>query len=82
MKVVKAKSSKFINEKRYLDHRFQWQTGYGVFTYNKSIVSNVYHYIERQETHHAKKAFIEEYLEYLEKFEVDYDPEYIFKELE
>lgn len=81
MKVVKAKSSKFINESGFLSHRFEWQRGYGVFSYSQSAVKNVFNYIERQERHHAKKSMKEEYIEYLERFEIEYDEKYIFEEL-
>lgn len=82
MKIVKAKSSKFINESNFLQHRFEWQRGYGVFSYSKSAVSNVYNYIERQEQHHAKKSMRQEYIQQLKRFEIDYDEQYIFEELQ
>lgn len=81
MKIVKAKSSKFINESDFLSHRFEWQRGYGVFSYSQSAVKNVFNYIERQERHHAKKSMKDEYIEYLERFEIEYDEKYIFEEL-
>ncbi len=54
MKTVKAKSSKFINDHKLTKERFEWQDGYGVFSYNQSSVDNVYKYIQNQEAHHKK----------------------------
>ena len=76
---VKAGSSKFINEKRWVTGRFSWQEGFGAFSYARSQLGAVIRYIENQQKHHAKKSFREEYLELLEKFGVDYDRRYIFK---
>lgn len=76
---VKAHSSKFINEKRWVAGRFAWQEGFGAFSYSRSQLGAVIRYIENQQQHHAKKSFHDEYVELLEKFEVDYDPKYIFR---
>ena len=76
---VKAGSSKFINEKRWVVGRFSWQEGFGAFSYSRSQLGMVIRYIENQQKHHAKKSFREEYVELLEKFGVDYDQKYIFK---
>jgi len=80
IQVVKANSSKWINEKKFLNVKFEWQEGYGAFSYSKSHVQNVINYIQNQEERHKKKTFQEEYLEFLEAFEIDYDERYIFKE--
>jgi putative transposase len=80
MQVIKANSSKWINEKKFLKVKFEWQEGYGAFSYSKSHVQNVINYIQNQEERHKTKSFQEEYLEFLEAFEVDYDERYIFKE--
>ena len=50
------------------------------FSYNQSQVNNVFNYIKNQEAHHNKQSFIDEYIEFLERFEIDYDREYLFKE--
>lgn len=76
---VKANSSKFINEKRWVVGKFSWQEGFGAFSYSRSQLGAVIRYIENQQKHHAKKSFREEYVELLEKFNVDYDKKYIFK---
>lgn len=81
MKSIKQNSSKWINENKFTNIHFEWQEGYGAFSYSKSQLSAVADYIEHQEEHHKKKTFKEEYINFLEKFEVDYDEKFIFKEL-
>lgn len=81
MREVKANSSKWINERGFLPVKFEWQGGYGAFSYRKRDVKGVINYIERQEIHHLKTTFMEEYIEFLKEFEVDYDVQYIFKEM-
>ena len=81
MKSVKAKSSKYINDHSLTGRRFEWQEGYGVFSYSQSQIDNVYKYIQNQEEHHKKQTFREEYLDFLKKFKVEYDEQYIFHEL-
>ena len=75
---IKANVSKFINENKWLPGKFQWQEGYGAFSYGHSQINDVIHYINAQEDHHKKASFKDEYLRLLEKFEVDYDPKYMF----
>ncbi|MEX0648122.1 MAG: IS200/IS605 family transposase [Balneolaceae bacterium] len=82
MQTVKAKSSKWLNENDLLSHRFEWQPGYGCFSYSHSHISGVYKYIKNQEEHHKKFSFREEYLDLLKKFEIDYDERFIFSEPE
>ncbi|WP_339815991.1 transposase [uncultured Imperialibacter sp.] len=79
---IKSGSSKWINDNKLTKRKFAWQEGYGAFSYSKSHVPNVIRYIHNQEEHHRKKSFLEEYEEFLKKFEVDYDRRYIFKEPE
>lgn len=81
MKTVKAKSSKYINDHKLTPERFEWQDGYGVFSYSQSAVDNVYKYILNQEAQHKKQTFRNEYLEFLKKIKVEYDEQYIFQEL-
>ena len=78
MQDIKGDSSGGINEKRYLKGKFSWQEGYAAFSYSKSQLPKVINYIEKQEEHHKKKSFIEEYVEFLKAFNVDYDERYIF----
>jgi REP element-mobilizing transposase RayT len=81
MKTVKAKSSKYINDHFLTESAFQWQDGYGVFSYGQSQVDQVYQYIKNQEEHHKKQTFKNEYEGFLKKFKVEYDERYIFEEL-
>lgn len=80
MQDIKGSSSKWINEKKFLRVKFEWQEGYGAFTYSKSHVDAVIDYIKNQEQHHTHKSFREEYLDILKKYEVDYDERYVFNE--
>ena len=59
MQKIKANSSKWINEKKFLKVKFEWQEGYGAFSYSKSHVQNVIHYIQNQEEKHKVKSFNE-----------------------
>jgi len=76
---IKNNSSKFINEQGFLNSKFSWQKGYGVFSYSQSAVSNVYKYIANQEAHHQKQSFKDEYLDFLKQFEVEYEDQYLFE---
>lgn len=79
---IKAASSKFINEKGWMRGKFNWQEGYGAFSYSKSSVDSVVKYILNQEEHHKKKTFKEEYLALLQKFAIEYDSKYLFEWIE
>ena len=81
MRTVKSKSSKYINDGKLTPDRFEWQEGYGVFSYGQSQVDKVFTYIKNQEEHHKKQTFREEYIEFLKNFKIDYDEQYIFQEL-
>lgn len=81
MKHIKQDSSKWINQNKFSKIHFEWQEGYGAFSYSKSQLNAVINYIQNQELHHKKKTFREEYIDFLEKFEIDYDEKFIFKEL-
>jgi len=76
---IKANSSKFINEKKWPDGRFEWQKGFGAFSYLQSQLDRVINYIKNQESRHKKKSFREEYEDFLKKYCVNYDVKYIFK---
>lgn len=76
---IKAGSSKFINEKGWMSGKFNWQEGYGAFSYSRSSIDSVVKYILNQEEHHKRKTFKEEYLDFMEKFEIGYDPKYLFE---
>lgn len=75
---IKNNSSKFINEKKWVMGKFNWQKGFSAFSYGHSQIDSVVKYIQNQERQHAKKTFKEEYLEMLKKFNVEYNEKYSF----
>ena len=79
VKVVKTESTNFINEKKMVRGKFSWQEGYGAFSYAKSQKDAVTKYILNQEEHHKKRSFREEYLDLLNKFEIEFKDEYLFE---
>lgn len=79
VRLVKANSSKWINENNFFSGRFEWQRGYGGFSYARSQRDNVIKYIMQQEKHHKKRTFREEYLEILDKFDIKFENEYLFE---
>lgn len=79
---IKAGSSKFINDSKWINGKFSWQEGFGAFSYSRSHIDNVVKYILNQEEHHKKQTFKEEYLEFLEKFEIEYDIKYLYEWIE
>jgi putative transposase len=79
---IKAGSSKFINDGKWIKGKFNWQLGFGAFSYSRSHIDNVVKYILNQEEHHNKKTFREEYLDFLGKFEIEYDQKYVFDWIE
>jgi putative transposase len=78
---IKANSSRFINEKKWINGKFEWQTGFGAFSYNHSQLTNVINYIQNQEEHHKKKTFKEEYVDFLKAFDIDYNNQYLFDDV-
>ena len=80
-KIVKAKSSRYINDNSLTPERFEWQEGYGVFSYSQSHIDKVYKYILNQEEHHKNQSFKDEYRGLLRNFKIDYDEQYIFRDL-
>lgn len=79
VRVIKSNSSKWINENGFVKGKFQWQKGYAAFSYSRSQRNTVINYIKNQKEHHRKKTFKEEYLELLEKFQIDFDKKYLFE---
>ena len=79
---IKKSSNDFIKENRFTKFNFNWQEGYGAFSYSHSHINNVYQYIMDQKKHHKTKSFKEEYIEFLEKFKIDFKEEYLFDWIE
>ncbi|MFT6215468.1 MAG: hypothetical protein ACJAS3_001868 [Roseivirga sp.] len=78
MRDVKAGSSKFINDKKWVQVNFEWQLGYGAFSYSHSQIDSVVKYINNQEQHHLKTSFKDEYVGFLKRFNVEYNDKYLF----
>ena len=82
MQDIKSYSSGWINKSNFIKGKLRWQDGYGAFTYSKSQLPKVINYVHNQQSHHRHKSFLEEYREILDRAEIDYDPRYLFYEIE
>jgi REP element-mobilizing transposase RayT len=76
---IKKASNSFVNEKKFTPFQFNWQEGFGAFSYSQSQIPTVIHYIENQKEHHRKSSFKEEYLSFLKSFDIEFKNEYLFK---
>jgi len=81
MQDVKGYSAKWINKKKLTRWKFNWQKGYGAFSYSYSHIDNVYKYIMNQEQHHKIRAFKGEYIELLNRFKIAYHDRYTLKDI-
>lgn len=79
---IKKSSNEFINEKKFSKFKFQWQEGYGAFSYSHSALNNVILYINNQKQHHKTQTFREEYKDFLTKFQIEHKDEYLFEWIE
>ena len=79
MRDIKAVTSGFINDKKWLPGKFRWQEGYGAFSYSHPQIGDVIKYINNQESHHKKISFKEEYLVFLNKYQVEYSEQFLFE---
>lgn len=79
MEIVKANSSKWIHDMFPSKDNFGWQDGYGAFSVSKSSEDMVIQYIRNQQEHHRKKSFQEEFIDFLNKYGVEYNENYIWK---
>jgi len=77
VQLLKVSTSKHLNETKTKGDSFTWQEGYGAFSVSASQTPGVVEYIENQAKHHARRSFEEEFLEFLKKYSVDYDPKYV-----
>ncbi|MGF7079444.1 putative transposase [Mucilaginibacter sp. UYCu711] len=82
VKEIKVESNEFINSKNWIKGKFNWQEGYGVFSYSQSHIDTVIKYVLNQEAHHQKKTFRQEYLGLLEKFEIPFEERFLFHFIE
>jgi REP element-mobilizing transposase RayT len=79
---MKADSTNFINEQKLVHGRFNWQEGYGAFSYGHSQLDTIVRYIQNQERHHQRRSFKDEYMTLLRKFDIAFDKKYVFKFLD
>jgi putative transposase len=79
VKDIKVNSTNFINDKKMVRGKFNWQEGFGAFSYSRSQIKSVILYIEKQEEHHKRKSFKEEFIKILKDFDIVYKNEYLFK---
>ena len=75
---VKKSSTNFINRSQWVKGRFNWQEGFGAFSYSRSSLDAVVHYIQNQDRHHSERSFKDEYQRLLRKFDVAFDERYLF----
>jgi len=78
VQLIKGGSSKWIHDNFSKHRKFEWQEGYGAFSVSASQVKRTMAYIQNQKEHHRRKSFQEEFLEFLIKHGVEYDPRYLF----
>lgn len=78
VKEIKRVSSVFINQNQLIRRKFEWQSGYGGFSYSHSQIGQVYNYILNQGIHHKKRTFRDEYMDMLNKYEVKFEDQYLF----
>jgi hypothetical protein len=76
---LKANSSKWVDDHRLVKDRFEWQKGYSAFTVSYSNIEAVRRYIQRQAEHHRTKTYHEEYIEFLKRHGIEFDPRYLFE---
>ncbi|MCX2839050.1 MULTISPECIES: IS200/IS605 family transposase [Salinimicrobium] len=79
---IKKASNEFINKNRFTRSKFEWQEGFGAFSYSYSSVDNVVRYIHNQKEHHRKRTFKHEYKDFLDKYQVEHKDEYLFDWIE
>ncbi|MCX6133042.1 MAG: IS200/IS605 family transposase [Ignavibacteriales bacterium] len=77
---IKANSSRFVNERRWVRGKFNWQEGFGAFTRSHEELERVIKYIENQEAHHSRKCFLDEYLQMLQDSHIEFDKKYVFEQ--
>ena len=77
---VKTESSKWFNNNRFCKTQFNWQEGFGAFSYSRSQIPDVIRYIQNQEARHKKETFLNEFRRFLNAFQIEYDEAYLFIE--
>ena len=78
LRLIKANSSKMVNDTLHPSTFFEWQSGYAAFSVSESQSPIVKHYILNQEQHHHRKSFEEEFIELLQRHHIEFDRRYVF----
>tara|TARA_R110002049_G_scaffold224203_1_gene395914 strand:+ start:765 stop:1229 length:465 start_codon:yes stop_codon:yes gene_type:complete len=79
---IKKSTNTFIQENRFSNFKFEWQEGYGVFSYSNREVGSIISYINNQKQHHRTLGFREEYISFLKNHEIEFKEEFLFKWIE
>lgn len=79
LRIIKTNSSKWVHDTQTEHAKFGWQTGYSAFSVSHSNIEDVSTYIQRQEKHHRRQAFQDEYLAFLKKNGIEYDERYVWE---
>ena len=79
---IKKSTNTFVNTQTKLPYHFDWQEGYGAFSYSHSALSDIIGYIQKQKEHHKRYSFRDEYIAFLRKFEIDYQEKFVFDWIE
>jgi putative transposase len=77
VRLIKANSSKWMNERTEEPGLFQWQTGYGAFSVSESRVPTVRAYIQNQREHHARVSLRDELITLLKRHRIEFDERYL-----
>lgn len=75
---IKKTSSNYIKERKLVKGKFEWQSGYGLFSHGFREKKAIIDYIKKQEEHHQRRTFKNEYLSLLKSFDVEFDDRYLF----
>src|SRR5256885_12796540 len=78
VKIIKSKSSKWLNEQPKRPGRFEWQRGYAAFTVSVSQLDKVRAYVRNQEQHHRRRTFQEELLALINRHGIEFDDRYLW----
>lgn len=82
VRITKSESTKFINDNKLMQGKFAWQEGFGAFSYAESQIDAVVNYVLNQPEHHKKQSFREEYITFLQRFNIEFNDKYLFEWLE
>lgn len=76
---IKKSSNNWINENKFTKNRFYWQEGFGAFSYSHSHIPRVCNYVCNQKKIHLRRTFKGEYLDFLRRYEVEYNEKFLFE---